>query len=1249
MTLSLRILGAAFLLGVLGVAAASASCAATPTPVPLRTFERAQKVDFVCLNLFGSVSPTTPDKCPPVPPNVNGALFQYHYFAVVTQATRGELAVVDLTAGQIVDEDQSTPGIQFIPVGRDPAYNAVLTDVVVSPDGAYTFVSSANPNLSALYAVDNTHLLGDWPVYDPQGTLVSQRRQPQAGVDIGCSLAQPPDAIAITPAIASGAGPSAPNEYSIAVLLRTWAGQPARVAMIDRTSLTPWSGETPAPCVEIGTTAALSRSLAGASLAPGPDWADGVPYATVGDLWDAEAPPAPHCRWPPPGSSAAMSPTTAATDAGVGSSTPDSVASDSAGTADASVADAPLDGAASDAPLDATLSNVPSDAAPSDAPSEAVSLATSSEAALSEAPSEAAASDASAAASDASAEDALLGAAGPDAGMANASPLPAWLLDEPHPTSMVLRDLDAPVLYIADRSVPIIHVVDVSNPAAPLEVSSFLATSQVQPGRRVAIGALALSGYTSQLDPATGRHKRYLYAIDIDDGTVMVFDATAPIPAPFTPPLERPHPELNPFMPRDRLAFPAPVAAVAFVHHEWPILSPNATFPYNAYPQLLCNPNPNTRSDGGAIVDDPAAYGAYLGADQAGLIVPQGTVQLFPNRLRGDFAFVTLTNGSIVVVDVDDWDAPCRRPDPMTAGDQTGALDVREPSPSSAADLDPYHAPQAYPPGIGSSVTLEVFFPVSAPHRVRSGALLRNDSTTGNHVPHLAGVPQLFSASGAPVSLTPAPGAILPTALSSGYFDPSFLTAPTSFGSDAQAPGADAQTPTIDAQSSADAESDAGTGAALGSGPIPGVHVSFDDPTTHIDQDWTVTYEGALPTVSPLVADMVSSDDYQTLTLSLGGRNDAGAGKTAKGGGFCELGIEDWDVGQERATQAVLEMTSKFGLPPPKQLSQWTADYIEITDDLLPPGDPYWGQPTMASDSSLPVNACWEDTGLQNSGNPTRDADLAAKRYNECAADFGAAGSGADAQLGRDFPILEAYDGALVTGRFGWVPGKPGDVERTTNRVVVGPDPSNRIFLKLAMCCFHHQTQFKVRTGGEWVTVGQNGIGLLHHVVTDPQSGRCVLSCDPRSALLNARAFDVPFGLADQNVAGCTPHALIDRASPLAMRNPMFSFVIWSGCNPTGTATDAGVAVDAGTATDGGGVDYAHTATQRDQSWRFSMRGGFAPLTISLSGASGLPVTPQSVRLLAPNFHQLAVVDGASQGLMLIDLNTLVFAHSPYF
>jgi LVIVD repeat len=1213
MTSSLRILALAPLLGTLGVAAATASCAATPTPVPVRTFERAQKVDFVCLNLGGkSISPATPDQCPPVPANVNGSLFQYHYFAVVTQTTRGELAVVDLTAGTIIDEDQSTPGVQFIPVGRDPAYNAVLTDVAVSPDGAFTFTSSANPNLPALYGVDNTHLLGDSLVFDQQSQYVS-KGPPLQGVDVGCSLPQPPDAIAITPGAPNAAGSAAPNGYSIAVLLRAWGGQPARVVMVDHTSLVPWNGLAPPLCGELGSTGALSASLAGASSAPGPDWSDGVPYATVGNLAkpETELSPGRRCAWPPPG----LVPPAPSDSGGAAEAEP----SDVDASFDVTPSDAQPEGAFSDASVDATLSDAQSEAAPSDAQSEG-------------------------ARSNVSPEAGLLDAGVFDAAAANAAPLPAWPLDDPHPTSMVLRDLDAPVLYVADRSVPIIHVIDVSNASAPLEVSSFLATSQAQPDRRVAIGALALSQYASQLDPATGRHKRFLYAVDISDGSLMVFDATLPVPAPFTPPLERPHPELNPFAPRDRLAFPAPVAAVAFVHHEWPVRSPNATFPYNAYPQLLCNPNPNARLDGGAVVDDPAAYGAYLGADQASLIVPQGTVQAFPSRLRGDFAFVTLTNGSIEVVDVDDWDAPCRRPDPMTPTDQTGALDIQEDPPSSPADLNPYHAPFAYPPGLGSSVTLEVFFPVSAPHRVRSGALLRNDTTTGDRVPHLAAVPQLFSSTGAPVGVTPAPGTMLPTALPPGFFDPSSLAGPASFGSDAQAPGGDAQTPASDAQ--ADSGADAGTTIASGSGTVPNIRVSFDDPTAHVDQDWVATYEGVLPTASSLVSDMSSLDDYQTLTLSLGGRDDAGAGKRAKGGGFCELGIEDWNLGQDRANQAVVEMTNS-GLPPPKQLSQWTADYIEITDDLLAAGDPYWSQPTAISDSGLPVNTCWADTGLQ--GDPARDPALAGKRYNECAADFGAAGSGADAQLGRDFPILEAYDGALVIGRFGWVPSKPGDVERTTSRVVVGADPSNKIFLKLAMCCFRHQTQFKVRTGGEWVTVGQNGIGLLHHVVTDPQSGRCVLSCDPRSALLNARAFDVPFAPQDQSLGGCTPHASIDRKSPLAMRNPMFSFVIWSGCNPSSTATDAAVALDAGNTTDGGGVDNSHTATQRDESWRFSMRGGFTPLTISLSGASGLPVTPQSMRLLAPNFHQLAIVDGSSQGLVLIDLHTLLFAHSPYF
>jgi hypothetical protein len=99
----------------------------------------------------------------------------------------------------------------------------------------------------------------------------------------------------------------------------------------------------------------------------------------------------------------------------------------------------------------------------------------------------------------------------------------------------------------------------------------------------------------------------------------------------------------------------------------------------------------------------------------------------------------------------------------------------------------------------------------------------------------------------------------------------------------------------------------------------------------------------------------------------------------------------------------------------------------------------------------------------------------------------------------------------------------------------------------------------------------------------------------------------------------------IDRNSVLAMRNPMFSYVMWSGCSAMGYANGA------------------HTFSARDLSWKFTVSGGFAPLTMSLSGTSGAEVSPQSMLFVGP-FGQLAVVDGSSQGLVLFDLNSVAFS-----
>jgi hypothetical protein len=266
-----------------------------------------------------------------------------------------------------------------------------------------------------------------------------------------------------------------------------------------------------------------------------------------------------------------------------------------------------------------------------------------------------------------------------------------------------------------------------------------------------------------------------------------------------------------------------------------------------------------------------------------------------------------------------------------------------------------------------------------------------------------------------------------------------------------------------------------------------------------------------------------------------------------------------------------------------------------------------------------------------------------------------------DSFLTRDFPIIEAYDGYLRIGRFGWYATAPAESpdggtaakgtsipESTSNRVVVGASPTNPPFLRFAQCCFHRQAAFKVRTGGEWVAVG-SASGMLHHVVAGPNDNRCVLSCDPRLGLMNSRAFDVPWLGTDGTTCTTPPTAVaqtaLDRDSPLAMRNPMFSFVIWSGCGALG---GSGGGLDAGAGVSLQGRFGDHTLSTRDEVWRFSMRGSFTPLVVSLTQGMGIPVSPQSMRFI-DSLGQLAVVDGAQQGLVLIDLNTIAFAHTPYF
>ena len=670
---------------------------------------------------------------------------------------------------------------------------------------------------------------------------------------------------------------------------------------------------------------------------------------------------------------------------------------------------------------------------------------------------------------------------------------------------------DGSVMYVADDAQPVIHRVDLRTSPAK-ELPPLLLSDRRDPTRRVRIRDIAAS-------PTTRDYRRYLYAVDRTEGSILVFDITNPDTSPREP-LRRPHPELNPLVPEDRLQFTAPVAGVSFVRYDWPIPA-QTTSPQISPTGLLCVPFPHE--------GDGRIYGYN--------IEPKVGAGIGGSRLRGVFGFVTLSNGSTVTLDVDDWDAPCRRPSVL---DGTTS-DVSPAAPDDPADPFKLRSAQA-------GATGEVFYPVSAPHRPRSKELLRDDPSGANRVPRTEAIPQLFS-----------DNAILQTSGTTGEANAILLPTSETVGQPPPAPPAGAS--------------------------ISAVRMSFETPEVHASQEWVVTFEGVLPTFEKdgLSALVDSTDGNRSLVVA------------QPQAGFCNRGVHDFRVGRARASQVVAEMGLR-NITPPAGMEVRTADYVQITDDVLPADNAYWQQ-------------AWPE--LPQLDTPQRRADACSRTF----------GSGADPSLERDFPILEAYDDRLVLTRFFY----PGEGTRTVNnRQIAAPDDANKEILAFARRCFHDQIRFRVRAGGQWLANGA-AMGYLRNIERGA-GGACVPSCDPAKALLNARTFPIPLpnGLDAAKTKETTPN----RNSTLAFRNPMFSFVIFDGVK-----TVAGKRVDVPPA--------------RDVFWKFTTRGEFQTQSISL-GSGGTQVAPQSMRFIE-SLGQLAVVDGSSQGLILIDLANVTFARPPFF
>lgn len=1016
--------GAALLLalGAAGLSGLSASCSQTPPNNPVRTFERPEQLDVVCMKVRdrdeGSYVPPQPaplSECTALSAEDAittgaGELRAYHLYALVTQTSRGEVAVADLTGGYVVDHDRVSPSINFLTVGSLPR------DIAATPDGELAFVTSAEPNKAALYAIETRKMLGDWLFPAEKTTLASWP---------SCSLPSAPTSVAVLRDDGIAGSKKALSEATVAVLLPGTAGNPSKIVTMDARAFfdAPKDGYA-GPLVgrgSLGSCPVLGViELSGGDAVPaeaprGPEWDDGVKYR-------AEA-----AKLPDPGPLPA------------GESSKERL---------------PFAKACFDAATkpDGTPASVK------------LSFAES-------------------------------------------------LKEEKGRATRFVKD--GTRLYVADAKLPVIHVVDVSDPKAPKELPSLVATSLQDPSRLVTVKSLALS-------PETRDYRRYLYAVDEKQGSIMVFDVSREGTTSRYP-LTRPNAQSNPFEPLDRIELDAPVVSVQFARHEAPI---------GGRPLVsgaLCNPNPSAAQSPGA--------GLLLSEDAALRLDLLG-----PARLRGVFAIATLTNGRVVTLDVDDWDAPCRRPFDLAS--QPSATTPPQPAPA-AGDLDPYHAPLA------EGVTGEVFFPVSAPHRVRSEYYLA-DVKSGERAPYIQQM-RLTSRGDTSLALNGAEGRENPKIVAPGVEIKS-LDELDKLRNDKQK-------------------------------PLGFVGFSKEDPTVVVDQGWVTQFEGSIPTLDGALATLATEDDFQSLTL------------TAEGAHFCSHGVEDLDQGRARVDAFSAELATRE-LPVPPNLSQRVVDYVEIVDDLLPPTDPYW----------LEDQACW--TGDLAKASATQRFAVCNQTFD---GDFEPPPEVNPEPLpnpNRHFPILEAYDGKLRVSRF-------YAKDALTPRVAVRAEATNQKSLALAKCCFHNQARFRVRTGMQWMTKGesrdQSPVQFLHHVVR-AKDDRCVQSCESRVQLLNARAITIP---RPTGTDGTAP----DRNSALAMRNPMFSFSIFSGV---------------------GRADPVFGTT-----FKYATRGRFVPLTRSLSSTT-TAVSPRSMRYIGP-LGQMAIVDGAAQGLVLFDLRTVSLGRTNFF
>jgi hypothetical protein len=825
----------------LAIVAASAlalatACTQNAQPVTLRSLEANGRFSFLCLGTrdpdaaIPIYEPRSVDDCPDTS-LIDGE--SRHAFAMVTQTTRGEVAMVDLTGGYVVDAEPTVPGFNFFAVGANP------TGITSTPGSLATFVGVGEVGKEGIFAIPTPCTLSR-PMEAPLRDLTTWP---------ACRL------------------PYAPGEMTI---------------VIDGPSDTAMPDVYRQACNE-GPTPAVPQSLVDAN---------GNVRTCPADL---------STETKDPGRRKLV------------------VALPQIGELEVIDAQELLERPAGEYEPCKIEQRIKLSTLPTLAPGEQIEQIEP--------------------------QDLLDISTEKPAGFAHPIPDKA----ESRPAGFTQVDDSTThehALYVADRNVPLIHVFDTADACNLKERPQLLPVSFADPNRIVTTRKVAASPLTvPESDPKTGilsPAKRYLYAIDdIDIGSVMIFDISPGgdrIKAIDRTPILRPRSALLPFEPPDRIAFDAPAEDIAFALRDH--VAPDPT---TGAQQIgaLCDPDPSHAPTSPGALYRPAAD-LSTGAS--------------PGFLRGLFGFVALASGHVAVVDVQDFDAPCRRP--ISSNPDPTAEDFR----GCVGDLLP--ANKQYVLNTVPTVTQEVSCRVVEPHRARSATAFRNDTSVGIHAPSLRAFPTLVSDL----------GRSLPQNHTDGRDNPRMLAADFSrkekaqvwIGTQLYAPG-DATYPLVTDPARADQSS---------------LALSFREPRAYAPQEnFSAVYEGVLVPARQSGM-LIYPDSVVNDQLSL---NDGGFS-------FCSFGVEDVQLAKDRAGQ-------KYGLSGDaadrfangtfttehKLVYPGHADYVEITSDLLDERDNYWvGKArgatcggASAADPGAGYRFCLRHYGTSISATPFRDFRIA--------------------------------------------------------------------------------------------------------------------------------------------------------------------------------------------------------------------------------------------------------------------------------